>query len=887
MKRLLSLLLLLLVSCETFAFAEAKPFAFPFIGRWQPAEDPATVDENGFQDIQNLRRDGKALVGVLGHEKLTTNKIDSTYYKPVSGWDFTKDNPQESHVLLRAFNSDRTASAVYQFKTAKPNKGEFETTALHTDTSGADKGRFSGAPGGQVAYCNKKESLIWGGDERTCYGFLVKKASAPPADYWEKVSTNDTDTYVELNGATTFFIGSSRRFNSAKIYIKTANTAASTIGVSEWSISGATWQPVSALVDGTSSGGVALAATGTISWTWSNNARTTFIEDGELLLYWYQVQVYTGSVDVATAIYFITTGEGGFRPMENLWDHSVISCGRFWYHKTGVSDFADNVNDEYDDTSAEIKNATTSDSIVMGFPSKMRGFKVYLENSYNNTAVAGVSVQSWNSGASMWSGVTGFYDGTRSADRSFNRDGVVHWIPNEEVSAASSEGARAYSSPDMLYYYRVTFNASLSADVRIHSLDGIPAQSAKGSTKTIDRYRFPVQFQNRLWLMGHEQESNKGIYSSFESPDIWNGDDAGVLYFGDRQPLTSAGIIYNLFRTTGFEQLIVTKASETFRVYKTEAGVLEVQQISSNLGNVAPLSFAVCEAADVGDTDQTKRNVGIFQASRGFVLTDGATVQDISDDIKVYFDESDSRRISKRRIDDTIGWYDPQANAYHALISSGADVNDDWGGTDIWYDAPVEAWGYDPDLSITTANVELAYSLQYKEWTKIYREDASGHRPLQVGFQVKDRDGKVYTYGAADDGYMYRLEYGKTWAGTGVSQYVHTKDLMLDNERSLLSLTKITNLRTVFKPKTSANASEVITMTHFGDGIPSVSGTSGQQTPSTINMAVTNGRDSQTVILGPALKHSFKLEARTSNLDNGIGLLGLGGYYDSFTKWSN
>ena len=80
--------------------------------------------------------------------------------------------PEGSHLLVQAYNSGETASQILQNKTAIPNKGDFDSTVLHTDASGASKGYFSDAPDGTVAYCNSKETMIWGGDEFRCAGFI-------------------------------------------------------------------------------------------------------------------------------------------------------------------------------------------------------------------------------------------------------------------------------------------------------------------------------------------------------------------------------------------------------------------------------------------------------------------------------------------------------------------------------------------------------------------------------------------------------------------------------------------------------------------------------------------------------------------------------------------
>ena len=201
-------------------------------------------------------------------------------------------------------------------------------------------------------------------------------------------------------------------------------------------------------------------------------------------------------------------------------------------------------------------------------------------------------------------------------------------------------------------------------------------------------------FQNRLFLIAHENYGNKIRYSAYEQPNVFNGDDTGELFLGDKQELVAGGVIYNLFLSSGFEQLILCKSSETYRLYGDGPENWEIQQMSPNVGCVAPLSFAVCEITDVGEN--VKRNVAIWQAAHGFVKTDGATIDDsISDDIKIFFDRSGASRIAAHRIDDTVAWYDPDTQEYHALISSGAENQEKWGGSDTWNNETLENWGTD------------------------------------------------------------------------------------------------------------------------------------------------------------------------------------------------
>jgi hypothetical protein len=221
----------------------------------------------------------------------------------------------------------------------------------------------------------------------------------------------------------------------------------------------------------------------------------------------------------------------------------------------------------------------------------------------------------------------------------------------------------------------------------------------------------------------------------------------------------------------------------------------------------------------------------------------------------------------------------PEIQTYHALISSGStyDTQDDWGNSDVWDTTLNDDWGIDLENATITNNTELEYSLKYGEWTKIYREDGSGARPLHVGLQVRSNRGKIYTYGLSDNGYMYRLEDGMTWDGTAIAQYVHTKNLLLDAEKPFLDHTTINYLRLIYTQK--ATTGEDITIAHYAEDTLSVDGTSNQSIPDAIDMG-TDNYSTQDCVLGPALYHSIKLSADIDIVYDGMELIGMALYYD-------
>jgi len=1070
MKKLTTSLILLLIALTGYALASSfKPYSYPFIGRWQPAEDSRLIDDYGFQDIQNLRKDGKRLKGVSGHTKINTTQLSTTYLYAANAFHFRKDNPAESHVLVLAVSTGVDAEGViFNNETAIPAQGDFAATLEHIDSSGAGLGRFSMAPQGNMLYCNGKESQIWGGNEQLPTAFIVYVSSSEdvvdnPKDYTDRIRNSLTendevawigggiDAYTMLlmhfDGTTTEFadaigvhtpvgsgdavtdstqrkfgpksgyfdgaldwidlpdhdnwamtsseftveawlrpdfgngVGSTygiyqqfidddnlwefylngdniqfrvREAGSQEVYLSAAHSMsadnwyhaaiirgwdedvdtwaitvngiavatlediddvpnfATTLEIGNFTYLGNTYEwsgwideycvskgiarhtsnfnvPVRAYVSGSHNflvgytrplQGVKLylsdvnplddaalrvyewngsswtlldstdntSALESIGWiTWAStldSSKPRYLE-GQLL-YWYKFYVTKGDATISQV-----TVDAPWQNITNIWDgaeETVSACksniGDAW------KDYFDEASD-YDWDSVILSSMTTDEYWYVGFSGPQQGLHFFIEPSgtHENVNAAVLTIDRWT--GDTWETVSNISNLTGAAT-TFNQSGVVTF------SAANRGEEFEYSLQDSapFFFYRLGLSSGpLDADTEVDSVQGIPV------TYPLKGYKFPGFYAGRSFLFNElVGEQNKAIYSAYNAPDIWNGEDSGSLYFGDEQGLTAAVSIYNVFQYSGITQLIVTKQHETWRVSGEWIDVpleWENKLVSGNIGCIAPLSMAACDVADLGESGGIKRQVAMWQTDTGVVKCDGATIQYISDDIKCYWDRNDTRLIPITRLDDSVGWYDPNLRAYKLLISSGTGQE--------------------------THNVELEYSLDYNEWTKLYREvttTSEGANPLQVGLMVKDTTGKSYSYGVTDLGYMYRLEDGLTWDSTPIEEYIWTKDLMLDDEWPLMRHTNIQYFRLLYEQK--ATTGETISVAHYCDNVITVATTAMTwELPNTIDPG-THEFVTDQCLLGPCLYHSFKISGDFDLVYDGMELIGLGLYYEVY-----
>jgi len=633
-------------------------------------------------------------------------------------------------------------------------------------------------------------------------------------------------------------IGSPRPLQGFKLYMGTSNTATSTMAVYYWN--GSAWTSVTNLSDGTSSGGVSLAQTGSVTFDSTvSNAKPKI--ESLTQLYWYKILV--SACDTTTTITYSTL-DAPVQDMVDIWDGSYrVAPSAFIDKSTGYQD----VSVEFYSTDLDLfaildSLAAGTESLLLGFTERQQGVYLKLLSTKENSGATVLTVSYWD--GSAWTEAGNINDGTSENGVSLNKSGVITWEP----ANYTSEFKKEIEQQAPLYWYKLTWSNGLDAEVEMYNATGIPA------TEEIKPYSFAAMFQERTFLFDEANEAkNKARYSAYNSPYVFNGDDSGSLYFGDESKITAAANIYNVYQTTGLAQLIVFKENETWRLFGDGPENWEIQQMSGNVGCVAPLSIAVADLSAI--SEDVKRHVVIWQGSAGIYMSDGATIQRISNDINNYWDANSDDYIPTDRMDDSVGFYDVNLQSYKLLISSGSGQ--------------------------TTHNVELEYSLRYNEWTKIYREDSNGADPLQIGFPVFDTGGNAYTYGATNDGYVFRLENGNSWAGTPIAQYFWTKDVILDDQKPFFNHTIIEYLRMLYENKDSGTISASIS--HYCDGTLTTDGTNNQDVPAAIDMTSGN-RSTQDCVLGPCLKHSFKISTSTDDVTDGMEALGLGFWYQSLDK---
>lgn len=655
--------------------------------------------------------------------------------------------------------------------------------------------------------------LGYNSDGSSSLGYYLDELRVSKAARWVSNFVVPASAYSNSAAASYAYLGTLQPLKGFKAYVKTPNTAASTLTVEYWS--GTAWVTCGSLVDGTSSGGISLAQTGEVTFLDTETSAKIKVINSLALFYY---RLTWSSVTVGTSLYYFTTS-ASMQQVQDIWDGIEKHCISFYKYASSVyNDLTINIYEE-DYSSANTASfanlnslAATTDYLLCGFSERQTAINFTLVgSSVNSTAATSAAVYYWS--GSAWVAVSGLTDGTSVGSISFARSGNMSWsAPSREL-----EFKQSFTQGIPLFYYKVVFDKALSAAVSLDLVTGIPAQ------RTLGKYKFPVMSQNRLLLCGDTTKNlNTAIESASNTYCVFNGDDSTEFIFGGNEELTAGAALYVQLGSSYENIKVFFKNFETWIVIGTNPNNYNQYQSSDSIGCVAPNTLKTINVgSDV--VQGTNRYVLIFQSSFGIHLFDGKTFYLISGDIENLWDVNASTKINPSMINKSSGFFDYKNNEYHFLCATGSN---------------------------TTLNKEYVYDFIRQKW---YEVDRGTGKELQTGLLVKDTNGYSYNYGFIDTGYCERLEYGTSFDGAEIVSTVWFGDMILSD--SLLGDSIIRLVKLGLVKKTTGD----ITLTHYGD--TSTTGTEISLSVESSNRCTFPGK---THNLGNFISHSFKMSYTSS-----------------------
>ncbi|HOX60228.1 MAG TPA: hypothetical protein PLC99_25405, partial [Verrucomicrobiota bacterium] len=363
------------------------------------------------------------------------------------------------------------------------------------------------------------------------------------------------------SAANHWIVGFPRPIQGVKFYVSDANTSASSMTAEEWN--GVSWANLS-ITDNTASGGASLAKTGTVTFSSSvNRAKPRYI--GGYSLYWYQFHISDGMASI-----YYCTGDAPIQAIRNVWSGREGYASKVLKYATDYKESTDSLNDDVEATVMDLSSMANTGYVVAGFTSPQQALHVYMEpDNGNSTASNALTLSYWDGQA--WAAVSGLSDGTATSDKGLNKSGVISWNP----PGAGVEFTVAIGDDAPLYYYKLAWANTLDSTTKMSELRGIESPAELGT------YRYATMYQNRALLMNeYNGHRNKIIYSMENAPDIFNGSDSGTFYVGDETDITAAVSVYNIFANTAYDQLIVGKESEIWRLAGDDAENWTMKRIS-------------------------------------------------------------------------------------------------------------------------------------------------------------------------------------------------------------------------------------------------------------------------------------------------------------------
>lgn len=632
-------------------------------------------------------------------------------------------------------------------------------------------------------------------------------------EYRVSKTTRHTESFTPMPNAygantyTTVRIGTLRPMDGMKVYIQTANATAGDLYGEVWN--GTMWASLTNVTDGTASGGVPFAQTGTITWdTTVSTAKQKLID--RVLLYWYQFTIT--NCDDTTQLYYLTV-DMPMQDITDIWSGKHSKCIGFEMYDNSATKFNDFstavINADYDSgntlTYANISSMATKDYILIHAAERWQGIKVRFGGANVNTNKAVLSVQYWNGTA--WTDVTDLNDGTASGKKSFNKTGLITWTAPAEINehVKDREVKRIRSAQNWLegaptgdketdikvrsrktawrYKYKLSFSQALSGSVHIDKVKGIPAPI------TIKGFNYPLTASNRLLLLGENSDDTNIIrYTEEGTAQVFNGPDAGTIAIGGPEELKAGAALMTQVGSELMQAVIITKANETYAMYGStpEQWADRIYILSSTVGCPAPLTMKVVNLG--GDESKLATGlVAIWQGADNIYICDGRSIYPIGNDIKDLFEDG---TVTASTIDESSAWVDAKYNEYHWVFKNSGTYQ------------------------------EWVLNLNTKRWYKISR--GSGNE-LRTGIAVKDTDGNSYTYGFIDTGYMMRLENGSTMNGSDIDYSMSLGDLAFPD--SIMLGHRVKAMKVAMVASSNASHNNNVALSLFADGASSASST--------------------------------------------------------------
>lgn len=326
--------------------------------------------------------------------------------------------------------------------------------------------------------------------------------------------------------------------------------------------------------------------------------------------------------------------------VKDLWDGLGRICtGCYLYDGTTYADYTAYVNNMVEGQAVDLSGATSSYALYVGFAERCSGVDIYIPSEEPNATSSVVDAIYYYNTSGTATSVGTITDTTKVGSSSFAQKGRLSWADpgedNEKMTTIAGD-----SVP--MYWYKIEWSATLTDPCGIYYIAGIPlGQDPKPCYGCF-------AYKRRAWQLAPRNEENAVRYSASNLPNVWNGNDSGYVYFGER-PLRAAAPFYN--------ETVIYADTEMWMLQGNAPQNFGRLRLSANVGISAPQSLVSVESG-VNVNDSIKVLL-TWQFNDGFWLFDGVRIWKISaPDIDSFFDADHDDYINPTYLDRTYGSYD-------------------------------------------------------------------------------------------------------------------------------------------------------------------------------------------------------------------------------------
>lgn len=757
-------------------------FKEPFIEKYDGVASPIHVPIGGLSHGLNLRRISakggwKARKGCTLHN---TTAVDSTNAVK-SLHQYTNPKNSDYHFIAQC------NSLLYNSANDPPTGGTTFGTSLGV-TVGTTPG-FSCMVGALWIYADGSGSpIIYGGTNVDPLAVLYKPSATTLSfiDFTGQVIDYSTSTYAYIKSTAdqTIYIITMEPASGFVVTLGgTVNDAAAVLTVS--AIRSGTWTAVSGLSDGTNVSGDSMKQSGTISYTASSS--DTLYTIGRTMGYCYRLtwgaqldDVHITSLKVIQAAHSIS----------NKWNGAYeVVTGALFDDNSATERFKEvlgYVSSESTSTYVDIGAGTTSDFLYLGTPERTTGYLFGIVNGYANTNNAEVDLIEYTAADGDWEDITTLSDRTIQATSSFATTGAITFDGNAvRTTWQQRQFGRDNTS---MFWSRISWDATLSADCRIYFIGYIPYPEPLGA------YNGCVEFKGRLILWGDRTYPNRLRYSALDRPDCFSGIDSGYSQaFGSGDYILCARNFYN--------ELLIWKKDSIWMLEGFDRATFGSLRITDEVGLASPQTAKVAEVGVPGMSSLEPRSVALWEDTDGVYILDGSKPRKVSLPVDQFFNPDYTSCIPAADINNLSAEVDPINNTYHLLFPNAIDY-----------------YG-DGSLYVT----EIVYNYANDEWYPPWYRAIN----LSCALSFKGTDNRDYFYGASSSGFVMRLnndtsDKNTSNADVAIRQILRTRGIGTSQKETTTARTTLRHLWPEFKAQSAGTPTigiygdKAITITSLG-----------------------------------------------------------------------